>query len=63
MPETARTNVLPLSINALRYDCIGAYKDKLRLLALGTKRVQVTPNLDEFLNSGFVFVDAFSAAP
>ena len=63
MPETARNNVLLLSIDALRSDCIGANKDKRRLLALGTKRAPVTPNLDEFLNSGFVFVDAFSAAP
>ncbi len=63
MPETTKNNVLLLSIDALRSDCIGANKDKRRLLALGTKRAPVTPNLDEFLNSGFVFVDAFSAAP
>lgn len=63
MSEMAKNNVLLLSIDALRSDCIGANQDKRRLLALGTRRAPSTPNLDTFLNSGFVFVDAFAAAP
>jgi hypothetical protein len=52
-------NILIVSIDTLRYDCIGAHPDKSRLDAA---RLLYTPTLDELARRGAFLTNAFSTS-
>ncbi len=58
-----KRSVVLISLDTLRYDCVGACPDKVHLEAYGLGRKLSTPNLDAFFNEGLYFAQARTPAP
>ncbi|MDP8247261.1 MAG: sulfatase-like hydrolase/transferase [Candidatus Tritonobacter lacicola] len=56
-------NVIILLVDALRFDCIGAEKDKRYLARYGLEGLVNTPTIDRFAENGTLFSQAISTAP
>jgi len=63
MGNTSARNVVLISIDTLRYDCVGACPDKAHLRAWRCEERLRTPNLDAFFAENRYFTHARSAAP
>jgi len=61
--RTGRPHVVLISLDTLRYDCVGACPDKAHLNAWGLGSKLRTPNLDEFFTEGLCFTQALTTAP
>jgi len=58
-----KRNVVLISLDTLRYDCVGACPDKVHLRAYGLEPKLRTPNLDAFFNKSLYFTQARTPAP
>ncbi|MFO8009051.1 MAG: sulfatase-like hydrolase/transferase [Candidatus Brocadiia bacterium] len=56
-------SIVLISLDTLRYDCVGACPQKTHLAAYGLESEVDTPNLDEFFGQSMYFTDCLSAAP
>jgi len=56
-------NVILISLDTLRYDCIGLCADKVHLKAYGAANRLRTPNLDEFFRESLYLTEARTPAP
>jgi arylsulfatase A-like enzyme len=63
MSSRRARNVVLISLDTLRYDCVGACPEKAHVRAYGLEEAVRTPNLDEFLGGSLYFAAARSAAP
>jgi len=57
------SNVVLVSLDTLRYDCIGPCPDKRHLNAYGLARALSTPNMDGFFEDCLYFTRAVTTAP
>jgi hypothetical protein len=56
-------NVVLISVDTLRYDCLGVCPHKVHLQAWDVSERLSTPNLDDFVRSGLYFTQAVTTAP
>jgi arylsulfatase A-like enzyme len=61
MPK--KPNIILLSLDAMRFDCMGAEPEKKYLRKYGYENLPCTPNLDRLASEGTVFHAAYSASP
>ncbi len=63
MTAGARKNLVLISIDSLRYDCVGSCRERPHLRRWGVDDCVETPNLDEFFEDSLYFSRCISAAP
>ncbi len=63
MSDARARNVVLISLDTLRYDCVGACPEKPHLAAYGLQEELETPNLDRFFAEGLYFTECRSPAP
>lgn len=63
MSERRAQSVVLISIDTLRYDCVGACPHKLHLAACGLESELHTPNLDAFFDEAVYFTGCLTSAP